>query len=220
MSGQNKKSKTFICIDCGQYAKPLRKYRCHNCYRKWLVREAPKRKCICDPRCQVMIPSIRYDGKPNFYAKMHNTRGKNHYNWQGGRSKDQYGYYTLYAPYHPFSNKDGRVREHRLYYECYYSCCLLPYTEIHHKDENKENNFDINNLQPVYDYQHTSIHNPRIDKSNWRCSNCNSHTTTKGTDGYDKWYRDGRGGHICDNCYQSKNSYKRRKDYKNRINNG
>lgn len=223
MSGENKQPKTFICIDCGKYAKPLRKLRCKQCYRKWKVREAPKIKCICDPRCQVMISSIRYDGKPNYYAKMHNTRGENHYNWKGGIEYDGHGYITRYAPYHPFADHHGRVREHRLYYECYYSCCLLPYVEIHHRDGDKTNNFDINNLQPVYDYQHTSIHHPKTDKSDRRCSDpkcSNPYTTSIGNDGYEKWYRDGIGGYICHNCYSNKNSYKRRKDYKNRINNG
>ena len=209
--GHSKEVKKY-CIECSREYRPLRKGRCKNCYRKWLVRKAPKRKCICDPRCQVMIPNIRYDGKPNYYADGHNTRGEKHHNWKGGVQKDK-EYLVEYDPYHPKATIHGTVRQHRRVYERYYNCCLLPFTEIHHKNGNKKDN-RIENLQPVYNYQHTSIHHPKVDKSDRRCSDPECPHPDKTSD--DKWYNNGKNGYLCHNCYQKKNSYKRRKDYKNR----
>lgn len=156
MSGKNKQTKTFICIDCGKYVKPLRKQRCNTCYRKWNMREAPKRKCICDPRCQIMIPSIRYDGKPNYYAKMHNTRGGNHYNWKGG-IQESGEYLVIHTPYHPNKRQRNTIPHHRWVYEQHYNCCLLRYTEIDHINGDKRDN-RIENLRPLYKAQHTSRH--------------------------------------------------------------
>lgn len=150
------KNNKKICIDCGIEVKVFRKKRCKQCYRKWKVREAPKRKCICSPSCTVMISSLRYDGKPNYYAKMHNHKGEKHWNWQGGKYQDG-KYMVVYSPYHPKKRKHNVVVEHRDVYEKYYNCCLLPYTEIDHINENKLDN-RIENLRPLYKGQHTSRH--------------------------------------------------------------
>jgi len=156
MSGEIKQPKTFICIDCGKYTKPLRKQRCGLCYKKWRVVSAPKRKCTCDPRCQVMISSIRYDGKPNYYAKMHNHKGESHWNWNGGIQKDG-EYLVIHAPYHPHKRQRNTIAYHRWIYEQYYNVCLLPYVEIDHINEDKTDN-RIENLRPLYKEQHTSRH--------------------------------------------------------------
>lgn len=83
--------------------------------------------------------------------------GANHGNWKGGRNV-QGRYITVYRPDHPFANSKKRVLEHRVIYEEYYNCCLLPWTDIHHIDGNRYNN-SIENLQPMFHSKHMSITN-------------------------------------------------------------
>ena len=76
-----------------------------------------------------------------------------------------------YVKNHPFSNKNGRVKKHRLIVEQNYQLFdlnyfieiegkyyLKPEIDIHHKDFNHDNN-DISNLIPLTRSEHTSIHN-------------------------------------------------------------
>src|SRR5262245_4550107 len=58
--------------------------------------------------------------------------GHNHAHWNGGRKKTG-GYILTLKPEHHFANSAGYVMEHRLVYEEYNKCCLLPTTVIHHK---------------------------------------------------------------------------------------
>ena len=53
---------------------------------------------------------------------------------------------------------------HRIIYEKYYNCCLLPYIEIHHIDGNSKNNV-IENLKPVTAIEHYEIHLAQGDKA-------------------------------------------------------
>ena len=64
------------------------------------------------------------------------------------------GYYTI------TSTKEGNNGKllHRLIFEDYYRCCLLPNTVIHHKDSNKLNN-KIENLELMSKTEHTTLHN-------------------------------------------------------------
>src|SRR5215472_2345314 len=83
----------------------------------------------------------------NNYARHYNV-GKDHPNYKGGRIKNGGGYWMVLRHDHHEANRDGYVSEHRVVYEDYYHCYLLPWTKIHHKDGNKENN-DISNLIPT-----------------------------------------------------------------------
>ena len=53
---------------------------------------------------------------------------------------------------------------HRIIYEKYYNCCLLPYIEIHHIDGDSKNNV-IENLKPVTAIEHYKIHLAQGDKA-------------------------------------------------------
>lgn len=77
----------------------------------------------------------------------------------------------VYVPNHPFCDKNGRVLKHRLLVEENYKLFNIKYfisindifylnknVDIHHKDENHNNN-DIKNLEPLTRSEHTSLHN-------------------------------------------------------------
>lgn len=107
---------------------------------------------LCACGCNVSFPRYRYSKGEWFerkYINGHNTgnqEGSNNRNYKGGWV--QHGY-------HVSGRKNNRV--HRQIYEQYYNCCLLPIADIHHKDGNKLNNI-IKNLQPIWHWDHTSLH--------------------------------------------------------------
>jgi len=63
-----------------------------------------------------------------------------HYNWQGGRIIDKYGYVSIKIPTHPFANHLGYVKEHRLIVEKQIGRYLKAEEHCHHIDKNKANN--------------------------------------------------------------------------------
>lgn len=74
-------------------------------------------------------------------------------NYKGGFIHDG-RYWKVSDQEHPFGN--GYVYLHRLVYEQYHDCILLPYADIHHKDNNRLNN-NIENLIPCYRSQHNAM---------------------------------------------------------------
>lgn len=82
----------------------------------------------------------------------------------------------VYCPTHPFKNKTGRVKEHRLIVEQHYQLFdekyftvidgthyLLPKINVHHLDGNHTNN-DISNLIPCTRSEHKQFHKTLITK--------------------------------------------------------
>jgi len=67
------------------------------------------------------------------------------------------GYIMIYCPKHHFA-QNGCIREHRLVYEQYYKCTLLPSAHVHHKNGNRQDN-RIENLEALTSSQHRSLHN-------------------------------------------------------------
>lgn len=123
--------------------------------------------------------------------------------YKRNKTIDKDGYILIYCPDHPFANYYGYIREHRLIYELHYSCILLPYTIIHHIDHDRLNN-EIENLMPLYNGQHTALHNKK-DMSNRLCLLCDNNTTYIKTRKYYLWFKH-ENGFICLKC-KSKNRY-------------
>lgn len=152
---------------------------------------------------------FKYDkrGRPRRFKWKHQTRGihNNNYNrkgslafgWKGGIKKDKDGYLYEYCPNHPFTNNTKCVYQHRLVYERYYNCILLPSTLIHHIDGNRQNNI-IENLQPMYNNQHTKIHFTK-DMSDRSCFICKSKKTYINKKGYTTWFKY-MDGFVCHKC--------------------
>jgi HNH endonuclease len=111
---------------------------------------------------------FRYDthGREFFYINGHQHRGRilmkmrgdKHPMWKGG-IKHIEGYVMLLKPDHPFATQQGYVKEHRLIYEQYYNCCLLPWIDIHHINNIKDDN-RIENLKVMTRSEHGRHHNP------------------------------------------------------------
>jgi HNH endonuclease len=173
------------------------------------------KRCECGkPDC--LIPIINKLGKFARFKSGHNSNGKTHPNWKGGRMKKD-DYWLLWMPdAHP-TDVRGYIREHIYIYQEYHKLCMLPWGDVHHKDGNGSNN-EISNLQGMMNREHTRLHmkgnkyniGKHIDTSDRFCFNCGTYKTSLNKiDKYNKtpsprwlhlpwdkvnWY--------CHNCYR------------------
>ena len=109
--------------------KNYNKYFCQICKdRNWIV------QCACG-KCDIVFTRIK--NRHNIiqkYVKGHDHLiGDRHHNWRDGRIIDDHGYYRIRI-------NGEYVREHRYLYEQYFHCCLLPWTDVHHKNGDKTDN--------------------------------------------------------------------------------
>lgn len=108
---------------------------CLICNKKFHVKpsHAPKRN-TCSLRCKGIQQSLLYKGKGNP-------------KWRGGRLQEKQGYILIYQPAHPYHDKDGYVREHRLVMEKEIGRYLDPKEVIHHingiKNDNRKENLRL-----------------------------------------------------------------------------
>lgn len=117
--------------------------------------------CACGCREKVSGKTYWKYGKKHYsmYISGHNQRGKHGGRWNEchGRTKKNEYWYVLKREHH-FADRGGYVLEHRLIYEEYYRCILLPWADVHHIDGNPENN-DILNLYACMHGEHTKLEN-------------------------------------------------------------
>lgn len=95
-------------------------------------------------------------GKPN----PNHYRLDTHWNWKGGRIL-LHGYFQIKRPEHHLADHQGYVKEHRIVYEEYHKCSLLPWSDVHHINMNTQDN-SPGNLIAMMHGDHTTITN------NWR----------------------------------------------------
>jgi hypothetical protein len=107
-----------------------------------------------------------------------------------------------------FRSKDGsichringrEIREHRLVYEQHYNCCLLPKTEVRHKNGIKTDN-RIDNLE-VLGVGGCSSKTKEVP-SDRQCIRCDSYKTKTDKDGHSHWFKR-PGGYIYHRCHDS-----------------
>jgi len=106
-------------------------------------------------------------------------------------------YYSIYKPHHKYSDKSGRVLEHRYIYHIYLSIkynrvIYLPIKyDIHHKNKNPLDN-RIQNLELLSKSKHKLMDSKAKNRV---CNICNDKYKS-----YKKWHRD-INGYLCTICY-------------------
>ena len=126
-----------------------------------------KNEVTCSKECSNQLKSIYMSGEGNH---QYGLKGEKNASFKGAVI-EHHSYLYEYAPDHPYSNIAGRVRQHRLIVEKEFERfdsiffenindkkILKAEYDIHHIDENKQNN-NIDNLQILTRGQHTSLHN-------------------------------------------------------------
>ena len=105
-------------------------------------------------------------GQPKLKNAYKWGKGKKHHNWGGGKKINSQGYILILKPSHPFCDKQGYVRKHRLVMEHKLGRFLKPKEIVHHKGikyplgsiKNKQDN-RIKNLQLfATDIKHHKFH--------------------------------------------------------------
>ena len=130
--------------------------------------------------------------------------GSTHVSWKGGRRVTDQGYILLSGYWNHRGNRQGCVYEHSLVYEGYHKCCLLPWSNVHHKNDNRTDNRP-ENLAAMMKGQHSRISNlgrrrNLVDMSNRYCFRCGSDKTYILPSGRPQWLSNKTGGFLCDKC--------------------
>lgn len=100
--------------------------------------------------------------KPKFNKKArinsaNARRGKPGGNNKGGRIINKYGYVEVWLPNHPNANSKGYILEHRLVMSNHLNRTLLPHEDVHHINEDKQDN-SIENLKVLSRSEHARLH--------------------------------------------------------------
>lgn len=189
---RNKMGKLSLFCKGHNERKNKDKYHCKFCWDKNFLIE-----CKC--KCGGILPKRDKDGILREFLFNHHFNlpenlkdqwGVNNDNWRGGRTKKgDYWYIRIDNEY---------VLEHVYFYEQKNKVCVMPWCVVHHIDENKENNMPWNTTTMIWG-EHSRYHNPKMDRSNYRCSNpeCNTPNETY----RDLWVHDKNGNVLCNRCY-------------------
>ncbi|MGD1838327.1 MAG: HNH endonuclease [Nitrososphaeraceae archaeon] len=110
--------------------------------------------------CGCRFTKRKYDrwGRKSKYIQGHNNRGKK--GLKGGYHVTN-GYRFILKTDHHLADSKGYVPEHRLKFEEYNNCCLLPCAAIHHRNGNKLDN-SKENLEGMTQKQHKIIHGKKL----------------------------------------------------------
>lgn len=159
------KSKGVIifCPRCKRERKHYAKGLCECCHKYlWRLekfKNPPLIKCACKPECPVIIPAWDSQGQPRKYEIGHwgflNAGNKNG-QYKKGLIETSSGYYEYLFHGHPFASKIGYIMVHRITYELFHKCCLLPWADVHHRDGNIKRNHP-ENLQGMLHGVHMTL---------------------------------------------------------------
>jgi len=135
----------------------------------------------------------------NRFKHGHNSNGKTHPSWRGGRRITYKGYVKVWMPDHPNCQSDGCILEHRLVMEHHLGRYLLPTEVVHHINHVKTDN-RIENLRLFSSHsEHRSI-GDGIKDPNRKCVECGSNKTCLKNGRHPQWFKLGN-GFRCNTCY-------------------
>lgn len=119
--------------------------KCEFCSEKFLIPKyyAQKRFCSSKCRAQRIMPKER-------------SRGHKPGNYKGKIIRK--GYWAIHLPEHPFSGKQGYVKEHRLVMEKKLKRYLNPSEIVHHMNHNKLDNRPSNLMLLNTNAEHRALH--------------------------------------------------------------
>lgn len=106
---------------------------------------------LCECGCGILIPCINKRYEFSRFVLGHNIIGKqdkDHPMYKHGRYKERYKHVRI---------NGKQIRTHIHVFQQYHQCCMLPWGDIHHINENKLDN-RIENLQGMMHGKHSSIH--------------------------------------------------------------
>ncbi len=176
--------------------------------------------CQCPCSTEIDIFSPKSKGRKVGYLrrflnsahalKARNQSGENNSQWKGGEPvQDKDGYWLIYSPDHPYRNSRNKVFLHRLLYENYLSIIFdeqvyLPQgSEIHHINEDKEDNSLINLKYMDTRKEHRQEH--RINYDGIKCKTCGTYETSiRKENGRPRWVGDEVNGYNCELCEKKK----------------
>ena len=175
---------------------------------------------VCRCYCETQIPIRNKKGLLARFKKSHNKnafqKGKNNPNYKRGWFIDHRGYTHVLKPEHPFANKKGYVKKHRLIYENYLSILFdeevyipKPF-EVHHiKPVLEGGTNEIKNLILFENHSKHLSYEQTLDKTGRYCLVCGEKTRTDKKTGREYWFIH-KDGFMCVKCYY-KEYHKRKK---------
>lgn len=159
-----------------------------------------KRFCVCG--CGTLIRAYSTHGE-NSFVNGHHCRGKRHYQWKDGKTISIDRYMLIRKSV----GQKGYIREHRLIYEQYYKCCILPWIDCHHINGKRLDN-RIENLCLMSKSEHAKKHIMRVPLDRI-CIVCGSTTTYKKHGIYPAWFKTNE-GYECDKCNCIRRYYRKK----------
>jgi hypothetical protein len=188
---------SVYCALCKSYIK-----------KKEINDKLPKKRCICSPVCNVMIPIKTINGNDSLYAKNHRPKAILSSFFINGDKKAG-DYIKVYSPTHIFKDDRNCVLKHRLIVEIYYSILynqviyLDPRIHIHHINGDTKDN-RLENLEILTRSQNMRIHYKgnkysKKDFTNRICNLCKGKPKINSR-GHEMWYND-INGYLCDYCH-------------------
>jgi len=135
------------CLDC-------RKRKCIICGKEFCITHLQVKTKCCSRQCSAKAKS--------------KIKGKNHFNWKGGRFVDKDGYIQIYMPKHPFHNSRNYIKEHRFIIEQIIGRYLTNKEIVHHINgivtDNRPENLYLFSNRNQHQLHHRLINKNQISK--------------------------------------------------------
>lgn len=159
-------------------------------------------QCPCSTELPSLISKKNRKNKYGFLRKYLNSTHVLKAIVKKHRTIDEDGYVLIYSPNHPYKDRLGYVREHRLVMEKHIGRYLTKEEVVHHINKNKEDN-RIENLMLFPNHSEHVKYELTKDRSNCVCSICGSNKThIRCENGRPKWYGNEIDGWKCRKCYR------------------